>query len=159
VTGATGGIGRAVVHALAAHSMNLCLTGRDANRVLAAAHEVAWGGAEVLAHRADLRSTDDIRALAERVRSACGRLDVLLPGAGALRLGDVEAADGDDLDEQYEVNVRAPFLLTQALLPLLRASRGQVVFVNSTAALSPGPANAAYAATKQALSSLAASFR
>jgi short-subunit dehydrogenase len=93
------------------------------------------------------------------VSAECGRLDVLVHSAGALHLGSVEAAGWEDLDELYRVNLRAPFLLTRACLSLLKESRGQVVFVNSTAGLVAGADNALYAATKQALRSLAGSLR
>jgi len=159
VTGASGGIGRAVAHALAAHGMSVCLTGRDADRLQATAREIAPHAAQALAHAGDLGSDEAIRGLAAQVFDALGRLDVLVHAAGALRLGDAAAAGWDDLDRQYEVNVRAPFLLTKALLPLLEESRGQVVFVNSTAALAGGRDNVTYAATKQALRALADGLR
>ena len=75
-------------------------------------------------------------------------LDVLVHSAGSVRLGNIETVGREDLDAEYRVNLRAPFLLTKALLPLLKASTGQVVFVNSTAGLAAGPDNGLYAATK-----------
>jgi NAD(P)-dependent dehydrogenase (short-subunit alcohol dehydrogenase family) len=65
----------------------------------------------------------------------------------------------DVLDHLYRVNVRAPYLLTQRLLPLLRRARGQVVFVNSSATMHASPGIAQYAATKHALRGLADSLR
>jgi short-subunit dehydrogenase len=159
VTGASSGIGRAVAQAMAAHGVSLCLSGRDEARLQATARELASRATQVLVHAADLRSNDGICGLAERIRTGLGRVDVLVHAAGTLRLGDVEKAGWDDLDEQYAVNLRAPFLLTKALLPLLKEARGQVVFVNSTAGLAAGVDNALYAATKQALRSLAGSLR
>jgi short-subunit dehydrogenase len=159
VTGASSGIGRAMAVALADHGMALCLSGRDAGRLEEGKREIAARGARALVHRADLSSDEGIRSLAARVGAEFKRIDVLVHAAGDICLGDVEAAEWDDLDRQYRVNLRAPFLLTKALLPLLKASGGQVVFVNSSAGLSAGADNGLYAATKHALRSLTGSIR
>ena len=159
ITGASGGIGRAVALALVAHGMSLCLTGRDSGKLESVAREIGSRPAQLLVHGADLSSDDGIRGLVERVTSELRRLDVLVHAAGSLRLGNVEDAGWDDLDEQYRVNLRAPYLLTKAFLPKLKNSNGQVVFVNSTAGLVAGADNGAYAAMKHGLRSLAGSIR
>jgi NADP-dependent 3-hydroxy acid dehydrogenase YdfG len=159
VTGASGGIGRAVARALAGPDTALCLSGRDPARLEACARDVAPGAARVLTHAGDIAADEGIRGLAERIESELGRVDVLVHAAGELRLGDIEAAGWSDLDEQYRVNLRAPFLLTKALLPMLRRAAGQVVFVSSSAALAAGRDNGLYAATKSGLRALADSIR
>ena len=158
ITGASGGIGRAVAAALVSRGFRTCLTGRDGVRLQSVADELATDGARPTIVGADLGRDDDVRAVVAAVE-AMGRVDVLVHAAGAIRLGDVMAAGPEDLDEMYRVNFRAPYLLTQALQPLLVASRGQVVFINSTAALRSGADNDLYAATKQALRALAGSLR
>jgi short-subunit dehydrogenase len=159
VTGASGGIGRAVAQALAGPETALCLSGRDPARLEACARDVAARAARVLTYCSDIATDEGIRGLVERVESELGRVDVLVHAAGELRLGHIEAAGWGDLDEQYRVNLRAPFLLTKAMLPMLKRARGQVVFVNSTAALASGPENGLYAATKSGLRTLADSIR
>jgi NADP-dependent 3-hydroxy acid dehydrogenase YdfG len=159
ITGSSGGIGRAVALALASHGMSVCLTGRDSGKLQSVAREIGSRGAQTLVHGADLSSDDDIRGLVERVTAGFGRVDVLVHAAGALRLGNIEAAGWDDLDEQYRVNLRAPYILTKAFLPMLKESSGQVVFVNSTAGLVAGADNGTYAAMKHGLRSLAGSIR
>ncbi len=84
---------------------------------------------------------------------------VLIHAAGVIRLGTVEASSVADLDLQYRVNVRVPYLLTQALLPALKRARGQVVFVNSGAGLHASAEWSAYAASKFALKALADALR
>ncbi len=159
VTGASGGIGRATAGALAAQGMSLCLTGRDLGRLQDAATEIGPRAPQVLVHPADLSTDEGIRGLVERVGADIRRIDVLVHAAGTIRLGDIESVGWDDLDEQYRVNLRAPFLLTKAFLPMLKKTRGQVVFVNSTAGLSAGANNGLYAASKHALRSIASSIR
>jgi NAD(P)-dependent dehydrogenase (short-subunit alcohol dehydrogenase family) len=87
------------------------------------------------------------------------RLDLLVHAAGSVALGTTAEAPVRDLDHQYRSNVRVPFLLTQALLPLLRAARGQVVFVNSGAGLDARAGWGAYAASKHALRAMANALR
>ena len=159
VTGASGGIGRATACALAAQGMSLCLSGRDVGRLQDVATEVRPRVPQVLVHPADLSTDEGIRGLIASVGSNIRRIDVLVHAAGTMRLGNVESVGWDDLDEQYRMNLRAPFLLTKAFLPMLKETRGQVVFVNSTAGLAAGADNGLYAATKHALRSIAGSIR
>jgi NADP-dependent 3-hydroxy acid dehydrogenase YdfG len=158
ITGASGGIGRAVALALAERGFSPCLSGRDSARLQRVADEVAARGVRPTVAPADLGSDDGIRALASAAERL-DRLDVLVHSAGALHLGDIFDAASDQLDELYRVNLRAPYLLTKALLPLLVASRGQIVFVNSSAALRARAENGLYAASKVALRCLAGSIR
>ena len=158
VTGASSGIGKAVAVALAARGLRPCLTGRDVERLWRLADVLTARGARPSVVPADLGLDEGVRALIEAVETI-GRLDVLVHSAGALCLGDMVDAGWNDFDELYRVNLRAPYLLTRALLPLLAASRGQIVFVNSSAALRASADNALYAATKAGLVSLAGSIR
>jgi NADP-dependent 3-hydroxy acid dehydrogenase YdfG len=98
---------------------------------------------------ADLTKDEEVARLAREFGSVCGRVDVLVHCAGVIGHGKIEEAAVDTFDEQYKANVRAPYLLTQKLLPLLREGHGQVVFVNSSVVARPGVAQ--FAATQHAL--------
>ena len=63
----------------------------------------------------------------------------------------VETSSPDDFDRQYVTNVRAPYLLTQVLLPMLRATRGQIIFINSTVVFAASANVGQFAATQHAL--------
>ena len=65
-------------------------------------------------------------------------VDILVHSAGVIRLSSFEGASRSELDWHYKVNVRAPYLLTQGLLLMIKARQGQIVFVNSTAGLRAG---------------------
>jgi NAD(P)-dependent dehydrogenase (short-subunit alcohol dehydrogenase family) len=159
VTGASSGVGRAIALALAARRAVICAVGRDSGRLARVARDARSTARDVLVHQADLGSEDEVGRLARRIRNELGRLDVLVHSAGILRVGSHAETPAHELDLQYRVNVRAPYHLTQALLPLLRASHGQVVFINSSAGLRAGRTNGAYASTKHALRALADSLR
>jgi NAD(P)-dependent dehydrogenase (short-subunit alcohol dehydrogenase family) len=108
---------------------------------------------------ADLESAGDIETAAGSILSERDHLDVLVHCAGSIYMGSLESVSADDLDRQYRVNLRAPYLLTRALLPALRRARGQVIFVNSSAALRPSADNVSYAAMKAGLKALADGLR
>ena len=79
--------------------------------------------------------TDDrqVTALTTELASATPGVDILVHAAAVIALGAVRTAPVEDLDRQYRVNLRAPFVLTQQLLPGIETRRGQVVFINSSA--------------------------
>jgi NADP-dependent 3-hydroxy acid dehydrogenase YdfG len=159
VTGSSSGIGNAIARALATLGLTVCLTGRDECRMREVAREIESTSARTLVFKADLSDADEVRGLADALTREVSRLDILVHAAGLIRLGDVESGGWDDLDEQYRVNLRAPFLLTKALIPLLKASAGDVVVINSTAALATRAEHATYGATKHGLRSLADGLR
>jgi NAD(P)-dependent dehydrogenase (short-subunit alcohol dehydrogenase family) len=113
----------------------------------------------VVSYAADVGRATDIDGVAAKLRADFAQADLLVHCAGAIALGTVEEAQVQDLDRQYETNVRGPFLLTKALLPLLKVREGQVVFVNSTAGLVARAGVSHYAASKHALRALAESLR
>lgn len=86
-------------------------------------------------------------------------LDGVVHSAGAVELGTVAETPADAWVEQLVVNTAAPAELTRLLLPVLRAARGHVVFVNSGAGLRANPGWAAYAASKHGLRALADALR
>jgi NAD(P)-dependent dehydrogenase (short-subunit alcohol dehydrogenase family) len=132
VTGATGGIGLATASRLAGLGARVGLVGRDAARTAAAAGRLRDGGAEVDVFLADLSSQRDVRALAGQVLAAYARLDVLVNNVGGYWATRHETEDG--LERTFAVNHLAPFLLTNLLLDLLRASApARVVTVSSGA--------------------------
>jgi NAD(P)-dependent dehydrogenase (short-subunit alcohol dehydrogenase family) len=71
----------------------------------------------------------------------------------------MESAPLEEFDRQYRINVRAPFALTQALLPMLITRRGQIVFINSSAGINAMPDVGHYAATRHAIKAVAGSLR
>jgi NAD(P)-dependent dehydrogenase (short-subunit alcohol dehydrogenase family) len=157
VTGASSGIGRAIALSLGSAGASLALVGRRAQLLARVADS---GSAYCERYAVDLTEDAALAELAARVEADFHRLDILVHCAGAVALGPVETAPVDDFDRQYRVNVRAPYLLTQLLLPLVRAAQGQVVFVNSSAGAGRARGGASqYAATKHALRAVADSLR
>jgi len=159
VTGATSGIGKAIALSLAAAGTTVGLVGRDARRLEEVSSEVRRHGVRSESFRADLSSDTDLRRLSADLKEELGSLDVLIHSAGIFRMGRILDARAEEFDELYRINVRAPYVLTQALLPMLSARRGQVVFINSSAGVTARAEIGAYAASKHALKAIADSLR
>ena len=155
VTGATSGIGHAIATALAGDGAPVWAVGRHAEALDA----LTAACPSVRGEQADLLLDDDVDRLVSTLAMEATGLDVLVHAAGVAFLGCVDSAPVDTLDHMYRLNLRAPYLLTQRLLPLLRRARGQVVFVNSSAGLHASAGASQYAATKHALKALADSLR
>lgn len=124
LTGASGGIGNAIAHALDAAGANLLLSGRDIAALQKLQRQLR-AGHTVLA--ADLCTEDGRRQLAGA--AAAFGADVLINNAGAGQLSLLEQSDSADLERIVAVNLVAPMLLCQAFLPILRARR-QATIVN-----------------------------
>jgi NADP-dependent 3-hydroxy acid dehydrogenase YdfG len=159
VTGAGSGIGRAIAVELAGHGAVLCLVGRRIEALNTVAETISTTAARVQCYAFDLTSDEDIAVLRRRITEDSGRVDVLIHSAGLFALGSLETARIDDFDNQYRTNVRAPYLLTQALLPMLKNSRGQIAFINSSSGLTARANISQYAATKFALKAMTDSLR
>lgn len=158
VTGASAGIGQAIAVALAVAGATVFGVGRREDHLRAAA-EVVKGPGRIRPYPADLSDPTEIACVAERLCREASGVDVLVHSAGMYSRGPVETSSGDDFDLQYAINMRAPYLLTQALLPTLRASRGQIVFINSTIVFAPGANVGQFAATQHGLRALADALR
>lgn len=159
VTGAGSGIGKAAARALAVRGASVCLVGRRREPLDALRAELAAAGLCAEAHPCDLARDEAVTTLRDTLARNHGRVDILVHSAGTIALGPIASAPIADFDEQFRVNVRAPYLLTQALLPLLEKSAGQVVFVNSSLAVRTKERAGAYAATKHALKAVADTLR
>jgi short-subunit dehydrogenase len=159
ITGASSGIGQATAAALARHGAALWVVGRSRDRLEQALCSAASSALSVSVIEADLGDPEGAASASDALLRQLDGLDILVHCAGAISLGPIERAPVDEFDAQYHVNLRAPFVLTQALLPLLRNSQGQVVFVNSTAGLKANANAAQYSATKHGLKALADSLR
>jgi PAS domain S-box-containing protein len=158
VTGASAGVGKAIAIALAARGANLSLLGRNEKSLVQLAQSIK-GPDRVRVYRCDLSVPEQIENFAADFKRNFDSVDFLIHCAAVIVLGPIQENSVDALDQQFGVNVRGPYALTHAFLPLLRSSRGQIVFINPTAGLSAGPKVGQYAATKQALKAIADSLR
>lgn len=160
VTGASSGIGRAIALELAAQGAKLGLVGRDRARLAETAAIAQKTSSLVVSYSIDLTVDSEISQLKTRIEADFGKaVDILVHCAGVYIRGKLETANIADLDLQYRANVRAPYLLTQTLLPMVLSVQGQIVFVNSSVIMRPAGNVGQFAATQHALKAIADSLR
>jgi NADP-dependent 3-hydroxy acid dehydrogenase YdfG len=159
VVGASGGIGGAIASAIIRAGAHVIAVGRDDAKLQELIRRLNGFPGTVEAFRADLTQDDDLSGLADYVFNTFGRLDILVHSAGAYARGKLEQSSIQTMDALYAANVRGPYLITKKLLPVLKRPRGQIVFINSSAALSPRPEVGQYSATQHAFKALADGLR
>lgn len=160
VTGAgrRGQVGEAIAEAFAARGARLLLVSRDGAEARERADDLMARGHDAVALAADLANETAVAALAVRVREASGgQLHALVHVAGGFApSGPLAESDAAVWAAQHAINATTAYLTARALLPLLRAGSGAIVFFASEAVL-PGASAAgisAYAAAKSAVVSL-----
>lgn len=155
ITGATGGIGRAVCRQLAAAGAKLILLGRSAQRLRSVALETGAADAEYLT--ADLASATDLACAARDVLRRHRTLHLLVHCAGRYERDDpVNAAAPGALQA---VNYLGPMELTRMLMPALQAGQADIVFVNSSIVARAAPGLSGYRNAKIALREAADALR
>lgn len=156
VTGASGGIGQALARRLAAEGAALALGyGAHAEPAESLAAEITAAGGTAVALHADLGDPDSPAGLVRAATDALGPVDILVSNAGLGRQQALEEITAGDFDEMLAVNLRAPFLLAQAVVPGMRERGfGRILFVSSVAAFTGGIVGPHYAASKSGLHGL-----
>jgi NADP-dependent 3-hydroxy acid dehydrogenase YdfG len=150
VSGATGGIGSAIVGMLVARGARVCAVARPSDAL-----DAVCAAPAVVAAPLDLRRPEELPTAVRELDS----VDVLVHAAGIADIASVADSAHELWQRHLTVNLTGPAELTRALLPALRTARGRVVFVNAVAGLHGVPRWAAYAASKAALTELADSLR
>lgn len=159
VTGGGSGIGAAVVARATGLGADVLAVGRRADRLAEMTAKARTEGAgTAVPFAADVTAPDAAARIAERAGEALGGVDALVNNAGHAVFDRLEDAAEADLREMIDTNLVAPALLTRALLPLLRASRGCVVNVSSVGGVLAMPNRSFYGASKAALNSLTRSL-
>jgi len=160
VTGASRGIGAAIAEAYAAEGAHVILLARTQGALEAIDDKIQSAGGSATLLPFDLAETKKIQALGPALAERFGRLDILVGNAAMLgALSPVAMADGRLYEEVLRVNFLANAALIRTLDPLLRGSdAGRAIFVTTAAARAHAPFWSAYAASKAALETMAATY-
>lgn len=157
ITGASSGIGAALAEILASQytGIRLVLAARNQSRLEEVATKCRLHDADVLVIPTDLAQVDQVKSLAKKSIAHYGRVDVLVNNAGYGLMGPVELIPPPAAKEQLAVNFHAPFVLTQALIPVMRShGGGKIINVSSLGGRMPFPAGGMYSCSKFALEAL-----
>jgi 3alpha(or 20beta)-hydroxysteroid dehydrogenase len=153
ITGGAGGIGTATGVAMGRAGARVLLVDLDAERLAAAAAEVARTGAEVRTHVADVTSAAEVQAYVAAAVGAFGTIDVLFNNAAVIGpIGAVAEYDVEAFDRVMAINVRGVFLGLRHVLPIMLAQRsGAVINTGSLSSARGLPGTPAYNAAKHAV--------
>jgi len=151
ITGGTTGIGLATAKLFMEEGARVAITGQDAERVAAAADAL---GPEAIAIRADVASPSDMAAVAARLKSEFGGLDIVFANAGIAKVMPFVDVDDINIDSQIDVNFKGVIYTIKKMLPILR-NPASVILTSTTATAQGFIGMSVYAATKAAVRSLA----
>lgn len=160
VTGGSRGIGRMIARAFIAQGARVYITARKAGPCMAAAEELSNGGGRCVALPGDISTTAGARALAEAFSAHEEKLDILVNNAGAVWVAEFDRFPEKGWDKVMDLNLKAPFFLTQALIGPLRAAAGagkpaKVINISSIDGIFINPMETySYAASKAGLNHL-----
>jgi short-subunit dehydrogenase len=153
ITGATGGIGRAIATALHERGAHVLLNGRREEVLNQLVDDLGAERCESLP--ADLASADEVDALLERA----GRIDILVANAALPGSGRLDEYSAEEIDRALDVNLRAPIHLSRGLVPsMLERREGHLVFISSISGKVASGRGSIYAATKFGLRGFATSL-
>jgi 3-oxoacyl-[acyl-carrier protein] reductase len=156
VTGGSRGIGAAVVRALAGAGAAVAVNYRErAAEADALVEEITGAGGRAVAIAADVSQGPAVAAMVEQVASRLGPIDILVNNAGIAITRGVDDLTEDDFDRTIAVNLKSAFLVTQAVLPAMRARKwGRIVNISSGAARGAGSIGPHYNASKAGMEGL-----
>jgi NAD(P)-dependent dehydrogenase (short-subunit alcohol dehydrogenase family) len=160
VTGSTSNIGRSIAQLFAAEGAHVIVSGRDAARGESIVAGIRDKGGRADFIRADLNGSPEAsKALADAAIAALGgRLDILVNNAGIYPPATTLTADGETFDRVYGVNVKAPFFLTQAVVPVMAGRGGGTIINLGSWVARLGLPGGLYSSTKGALETLTRSW-
>lgn len=162
VTGAAGGIGKAVALALAKEGAELAITDINAEQLQQTADEIQQLGAKLLlANAADITDFTTIVQMAESLHSGYGSMDMLFNVAGISTWGSIENLEIEHWRQLIDVNLMGPVHVLKAFTPTMIAEKrgGHIINVSSAAGLFGLPWHSAYSATKFGLRGLSEVLR
>lgn len=156
ITGGSDGIGLGIAKAFAREGANLLLIGKDPEKLQRAQQELLNEfGVQVHTLSADLSKTETVTEVVKDIERLLPTVDILVNNAGLGKFVPFEQVDNTLYDAHFNLNVKAPYFLTQGLLPALVKSKGNVINISSYFAhrMLPNRATTVYSATKGALNS------
>ncbi|HXA84792.1 MAG TPA: SDR family oxidoreductase, partial [Candidatus Dormibacteraeota bacterium] len=152
ITGAARRLGKAVALAMAQAGANVAFTflssSNEADETL---KEIKAKGVRGLAFECDLRQAANAENAIKNVLREFGQIDLLINNAGVFETADIENITAEQWDEVFSVNVRAPFLVSQACIPALRKAHGRIIHMGSLGGQRPWATHAHYCSSKAAL--------
>ncbi|CAH9059416.1 Dihydroanticapsin 7-dehydrogenase [Pseudoalteromonas holothuriae] len=154
VVGGNSGIGLAAAHAFSAERANVIICGRNEETLRSSAMAIGNG---TLAYQCDVSDVEQIKNLAETIKSDCGYIDVLFFSSGRCSFCSIDKVTEEDWHWVMDTNLKGMFFTIQAMLPLM-PNPSSIVLAGSIAGRLPGASAPVYAASKAGIRSFARSL-
>ena len=155
VTGANGGIGKAIVNKYSRQGLTMAIADKEEDAANKLVHEINSSNGKAMAFPGDLLDQNYSDSLANEVKEKLGSIDILINNAGLMRRGDITQTSDEDYELSMKINVEAPFRLIRASIPLMVDSGGgSIVNISSCWGINPGPNHLIYCTTKAALAAM-----
>ena len=155
VTGANGGIGKAIVNKYSRQGLTMAIADKDEDAANKLVHEINSSNGKAMAFPGDLLDQNYSDNLANEVKEKLGSIDILINNAGLMRRGNITQTSDEDYELSMKINVEAPFRLIRASIPLMVDSGGgSIVNISSCWGINPGPNHLIYCTTKAALAAM-----
>ena len=152
VTGASGGIGSAICHALAAQGARLAVSGSNVEKL--EAFRASLGGNHV-AVPCNLSDKDSVEALVPAALEQLGKIDILVNNAGVTRDNLTMRMKDEEWDDVIRINLESSFrLMRAATKPMMKARFGRIITITSVVGTTGNPGQANYAASKGGLTAM-----
>lgn len=160
ITGGSDGIGLGIAHSFAENGANLILVGREMKKLEIAKRELSKYGTDIFIISADLLQTEQIENLSDRILRHFSEVDIVVNNAGIGKFVPFSETEESLLDLHLNMNVKAPYFLTQKLLSSLIKTKGNVINISSYFAhrMLSGRTTTAYSITKGAINSFTKSL-
>ncbi|MHA1565728.1 MAG: SDR family NAD(P)-dependent oxidoreductase [Alphaproteobacteria bacterium] len=159
VTGASKGIGLEICAVLADAGADIVAVARDIDGLANARKIVEDAGRQCLTVEAEMASVESTRAAARQALDHFGTIDILVNNAGTAKPDSIQDTTVEDWDRIMAVNLRAPFLLAQALGPkMIEQNRGKIINISSQTGVVAIDDHSAYASSKGGLNALTISI-
>ncbi len=156
ITGGSSGIGKSCAKRLAELGMKVAICARREEKLNRALDELKSISPDVLAIPMDVSQSGQVKEGVRQIERSLGPIDVLFSNAGIYRWGAIAETTVEEWDQQFEINLKSMFLVTQAVLPsMIKRQSGRIIYVSSTITLEDPPYNTTYDACKWGLEGFA----
>ena len=159
ITGGSRGLGKATALAFAKLGIDVAITGRNEEKLIATTSEIKALGVNAIYEVFDVGSYDEVKKGIKNIITNLGGVDILVNNAGVAAFGNLNDMEVDVWENMIRINVLGMYYVTKEVLPyLIDKNEGDIINVSSTAGLNGNPGISAYSASKFAVIGLSESL-
>lgn len=151
ITGASSGIGKTAAVQFAAEGAKVALVARRENILKEVQKQIVENGGEAIVVPVNLRKTEQLKSVVEKIVAAYGGIDILVNSAGVIASGTLKNTTVEEWEKMFSLNVNSVFALSQLCVPHIIARKGNIVNVSSVTGLRAFPGLLSYCSSKAAL--------